>query len=70
MHKDMLIGKTRLDDHHIQSIDVTELNGLKEVNNKIISQETTFMEFDFLKNPIIAQKVIGGNSFLTLLGFL
>jgi len=55
-HKDTFNGNTRFNDHHIRSIDVKKLNGLKEISNKLISRETTFIEYDFLVNPGVAQK--------------
>lgn len=52
----MLTSKTSFNDHHIQSIDVIELDKLKDVNDRFISLETNFIEFEFLVNPRVAWK--------------
>ena len=54
MHKDMLTSKTSFNDHHIQSINVIELDKLKDVNDRFISLETNFIELEFLVNPRVA----------------
>lgn len=56
MHKDMLTSKTSFNDHHIQSINVIELDKLKDVNDRFISLETNFIELEFLVNPRVAWK--------------